>query len=249
MQVLPVLDLMKGQVVRGIAGRRETYRPVQSVLTSSSDLLEVAQALQSQLGLSQFYVADLDAIQQQTPQVSLLGPLAEAFPAIWLDSGLRATSDIPPLLESKDTTFVAGLETLAGPRVLGELCQRLGRERIVFSLDLKSGMPLGDLDRWPGKTPWDIAREAIEEGVQRLIVLDLAQVGLGGGVSTLPLCQRLKHSFPLVQVITGGGIRSAADLIELEQSKIDGVLIASALHNGSIGREELIRFTSSQREL
>jgi phosphoribosylformimino-5-aminoimidazole carboxamide ribotide isomerase len=106
-------------------------------------------------------------------------------------------------------------------------------------LDLKAGSPLGDLSGWHGPSPWDIAQEAIEAGVQKLIVLDLAQVGLEAGVSTVPLCGRIKREFPHVSLITGGGIRHVEDLLELKATGIEGVLIASALHNGAIGPSEL----------
>ncbi len=232
---------MKGQVVRGIAGRRETYRPIQSALTTSCEPLQVAEAFQNQLGLSQFYVADLDAIQFQEPQLSLLHNLAEAFPGLWLDCGLRTASDVPHPLVSQKVTFIAGLETLKGPQSLHHLCQQFGPQRIVFSLDLKAGLPMGELKDWQGSSPWDIAQEAIAAGAKKLIVLDLAQVGVGGGISTLPLCLKIKREFPHVAVITGGGIRHMEDLVELESFGIDGVLISSALHDGSIGREQLFR--------
>ena len=35
MQVLPVIDLLQGVVVRGVAGRRETYRPIESQICAS----------------------------------------------------------------------------------------------------------------------------------------------------------------------------------------------------------------------
>ena len=37
MQIIPVLDLKGGLVVRGIAGRRELYKPVVSALCSTAD--------------------------------------------------------------------------------------------------------------------------------------------------------------------------------------------------------------------
>jgi uncharacterized protein related to proFAR isomerase len=42
-----------------------------------------------------------------------------------------------------------------------------------------------------------------------------------------------------VTLFTGGGIRGIEELRRLDRSIIDGVLIASALHNGSIGPAEL----------
>ena len=239
MQIFPVLDLMNGQVVRGVAGRRESYRPVESVLTEGSEPLEVARAFERQLGLSRFYVADLDAIRFGPPQLPILEELAGHYPGLWLDSGLRTPSDVPPRLISLDVVFVAGLESIAGPTVLRELCRDLGPERVAFSLDLKNGEPMGNVESWPSLKVLDIAREAVDAGVRNLIVLDLAQVGVGAGLSTLPLGQEIKRSAPEVKIITGGGIRDAGDLRALKNSQIDGALVASAFHNGNIRREDL----------
>ena len=62
MPILPVLDLKQGQVVRGIAGRREEYRPIVSKLTTSSRPLDVARAFREHFRFDELYVADLDAI-------------------------------------------------------------------------------------------------------------------------------------------------------------------------------------------
>lgn len=241
MQIFPVLDLMSGKVVRGVAGRRESYQPIESLLTSACDPLPVAEAFQTCLGLSRFYVADLDGILFGQPQLAIIQQLAEAFPGLWLDCGVRTPKDIPQGLESQDVVFVVGLETMAGPRILKELCGNLGSNRVVFSLDLKAGAPLGNLDTWISTSPGDIAREAIAAGARNLIVLDLAQVGVAEGVSTVPLCREMKREFPEIQVVTGGGIRHVEELLELKASRIDGVLVASAFHDGKIGRQELLR--------
>ncbi len=239
MQILPVLDLMAGQVVRGVAGRRETYRPLQSVLAAGSGPLEIARALRRHLGLSRFYVADLDGILLGRPQLSILDQLAEHFPGLWLDCGVRLPKDVPEPLLSRDVVFILGLETIAGPGTVRELCRELGSERVVFSLDLKSAEPVGNLENWASPHSIEIAKEAIAAGVRKVIVLDLAGVGVGAGVSTLPLCRNLKRQFPEVEIFTGGGVRNLEDLLALKQAQIDGVLVASAFHNGVLGPDEL----------
>ncbi len=239
MKILPVLDLMEGNVVRGVGGRREEYRPIESVLTPSCEPLAVARAFRERLGLSQFYVADLDAIRFGRPQSSVVRRLASEFPGLWVDAGFRGAGDADWLLEIPGTVAVAGLETLAGPQVLEELVQSFGADRVVFSLDLKAGTPLGDLEAWPSSSSLAIAGEAIAAGAGTLIALDLAQVGEAAGVSTLPLCRAIKTKFPEVQVFTGGGIRSATDLALFQEHEIDGALIASAFHKGTLGRDDL----------
>jgi phosphoribosylformimino-5-aminoimidazole carboxamide ribotide isomerase len=75
-----------------------------------------------------------------------------------------------------------------------------------------------------------------------MIVLDLAQVGVGAGVATGNLCRQLRQRFAGLRLITGGGVRHEEDLTELAALGIDGVLVASALHDGRLMRNDLQRF-------
>jgi phosphoribosylformimino-5-aminoimidazole carboxamide ribotide isomerase len=93
MQVLPVIDLLGGQVVRGIAGERELYRPIQSRIAADAQPATVARAFVQQLGLKVAYVADLDAIacatlDDQPPHVEAYQRIAEAGLALVLDAGM-----------------------------------------------------------------------------------------------------------------------------------------------------------------
>ena len=87
-EIIPVLDLMRGRVVRGIAGRRESYRPVAGRLVDSADPLEIADAFVSQLGLDRIYLADLDAIEDNQPAWNTIEQLARAGHRLMVDAGL-----------------------------------------------------------------------------------------------------------------------------------------------------------------
>lgn len=237
LMVLPVLDLLNGVVVRGVGGRRDEYRPVESVLTKSVQPLDVAQAFRRQLGLTTLYIADLDGILHQRPNVEIIRQLAADRFELWIDSGLRSFADARRLLEAGATKLIVGLESLSEISLLTALIGDFGAERIVFSLDLKAGQPLLGEARWPDTTPLGIAARVIELGVTQMIVLDLASVGEQCGPSTLELCHSIRQIAPTVRLITGGGVRNAADLEPLRAARIDGVLLATALHNGAIGRQ------------
>lgn len=245
MQILPVLDLMNGLVVRGVAGQRDRYRPVISRLTDDPSPLSVARAIRECLGLSTFYVADLDAIQNDRPHHDIYTQLVEDGFQLHIDAGVRSVQAAADVLQAGARSIIAALETSAGPRQLSEFLERFGPERIIFSLDLKSGELLGDTRPWRTDEPRQLARQAVALGVTRMIVLDLAAVGMGSGLTTLPLCRTLKEEFPSLQIITGGGIRNAADLHALQTTAaIDALLIASALHNATITRPDLPPATS-----
>jgi phosphoribosylformimino-5-aminoimidazole carboxamide ribotide isomerase len=237
MRILPVLDLMNGVVVRGVAGRRAEYRPVRSRLTASCRPLDVAGAFRAHFGLAELYLADLDAIAGAAPALPVYAGLRAAGFRLWVDAGLR-TADAEPLVRAGVEGIVAGLETLPGPETLAHLCRDWG-ERIVFSLDLKEGRPLGNLDAWGVGEAWSVAGRAVAAGVRRLLVLDLARVGVNEGSGTEDLCTRLARTYAGLEVAAGGGVRGRADLERLWAAGVQTVLVASALHDGRLCREDL----------
>jgi phosphoribosylformimino-5-aminoimidazole carboxamide ribotide isomerase len=245
MQVLPVLDLLDGIVVRGLGGRRDEYRPVVSRLVARPDALSVARAFRDQLGLSRLYVADLDAILHQRPNRDVYRLLANDGFDLMIDAGLRSVDSAAELVASGAAQVIAGLETWPGPEELARLCTMIGTDRAVFSLDLKHDVPMGDLSRWHDNEPLRIAIRAVEAGVRELIVLDLASVGGGTGVPTTELCGKLRGMYPELRLITGGGVRNTRDIERLAQLGVDGVLVASALHDGAISGDCLRQLQES----
>jgi phosphoribosylformimino-5-aminoimidazole carboxamide ribotide isomerase len=240
MRIVPVLDLMGGKVVRGIGGRRDQYRPIVSDLTSSADPVDVAEAFRHHFGLDEIYLADLDAIAGAGPALGLYRELSQCGFQLWVDEGLREIDDVEALLASGVSLPVAGLETIAGLDLLARLRERCG-ERLVFSLDLKGGRPLAGTTHWPSD-PWAIAEAAVNVGVTRLLVLDLAQVGEGRGTGTEDLCRRLARTYPGVEVSAGGGVRGAEDLRRLSECGVSAALVASALHDGRLTPEAVAEF-------
>ena len=89
MQVIPVIDLMHGQVVRARMGDRASYRPLQSPLSPTSDPVDVVRGLLSVYSFATLYVADLDAIQGHGDNVPTLRRIRDEFPALqaWVDNG------------------------------------------------------------------------------------------------------------------------------------------------------------------
>jgi phosphoribosylformimino-5-aminoimidazole carboxamide ribotide isomerase len=133
---------------------------------------------------------------------------------------------------------VVGLETVDGPDVLAETVDALG-DRVVFSLDLRDGQLLGNVPAWPLHDADGIAAYAVSLGVRRILVLDLARVGVGSGLGTEKLCGLLAEEFPKIEIYAGGGVRGIGDLRRLRYERVRGALVASALHDGLLSREDL----------
>lgn len=238
MQVIGVLDVLGGVVVRGIAGRRAEYRPIVSRLCPTPQPLAVARAFRDHFGIDECYLADLDAIGGAAPAVGIYDALRSDGFRLWVDAGVREVASGERLADVVDR-LVVGLETVRGPQVVAALAGKFG-ERMTFSLDLQGGVPLGDRTDWPADDVLGIAAEAVRLGVRRMIVLDLARVGVGSGTGTEPTCADLAARFPHLHVTAGGGVRSRADLLRLRDAGVSAVLVASVLHEGRLDRSALL---------
>ena len=239
MDILPVLDILEGQVVRGVAGRRTQYRRIVSKLTTSSDPLIVAQRIREAFGLTRFYLADLDGIMKQSPHLRLYRELVDDGFEIIVDAGIRQHSEALAVAATGKINVVMGLETLRSPDELSLIINSLSN--ITFSLDLVSGIPQRPdaTDGWSDQ-PQEIAVQLVRAGVTSLIVLDLADVGMSTGGSTDRLCQFIHSTFPDIHLISGGGVRDREDLLRLKRLGVDSVLVASALHDGRLNRDDLV---------
>jgi phosphoribosylformimino-5-aminoimidazole carboxamide ribotide isomerase len=248
-RIIPVIDLKDGRAVHAVAGRRAYYQPVQSILHATSDPLELAAALRELLGPSALYLADLDAIAGSAPDVALYQQFISRGFDLIVDAGLRdlRSADRLLTLDPSSSAIVAGLETLTGPCALREIVQAFGSKRTIFSLDLDESRP-----RKPAQSAWqsndsiELASEAIDCGARHILVLDLARVGTGRGSGTSDLISHIKASHPEVEISAGGGISGMADVFDLKNAGASAVLVASALHDGRIGRQELLSVRDSQ---
>jgi phosphoribosylformimino-5-aminoimidazole carboxamide ribotide isomerase len=222
--------------VHAVRGERERYRPLRSRLVAGHDPVEVARGLRSRLGLDELYVADLDAIGGWAGHDDVLVTLAREA-RVMVDAGSADVPRVRELLDLGVTRVVIGTETLAEASALGRLRRALPAVPPVLSLDLRAGRVLSRDAALAGLPPLD-ALALLAPDVREVIVLDLARVGSGAGPD-LGLVREIRARFPALEVLAGGGVRDAGDLVALRAAGAAGALVASALHSGAIGPEEL----------
>lgn len=223
----------------GIAGRRQSYRPLDSPLVKGSQPVAVARALRKLVGHNWLYLADLDAIEHDAPDWQTLEQLAADGCHLLVDAGLRDGGRARRLIDAGAAAVVAALETLPAPAALAGVVAEAGSGRTIFSLDLKRSEIIARAEAWEAHDPLAIARQAIETGIGGMIVLDVAGVGVQNGVPTAELCRRLRAVERDLPLITGGGVRNLDDVRHLLADGVDSVLVASALHRGHIKPEEI----------
>jgi phosphoribosylformimino-5-aminoimidazole carboxamide ribotide isomerase len=234
MNVIPVIDLLQGQVVRAVRGDRQHYRSIASALCASSEPLTVARILCEHCASRQLYVADLDALQGGVGHVAVVRQLLEALPGIelWLDAGFADVSQaqalcagLGPLAERLVPVF--GSESLRSRAAL-EACFKPGgapQGRGILSLDRRNGERLDAAGCWESPVLWP----------PRVIVMTLERVGAGTGPDVATLREVAARS-PQTQLIGAGGIDSVADLALAHEAGASAWLVASALHDLKLPR-------------
>lgn len=242
MQIIPVIDISNGMAVRAVAGERKHYRAIQSRLTESVEPAEVMRAIKQSLQCAVYYVADLDAIERQQLNRCAIAEMVRTGVSLIVDAGATTVAQIEALLEIGVHQIVLSSESMQDLTQLEAMFARFDSASLIFSLDLKHGELLSCDPAWDGKSPIDLARFVIECGIRQLIVLDLAAVGTGRGIPTLQLCQDIRRISPDVRIISGGGVDSAACVADAVQAGLDGLLIASALHDGRLTADDLAAY-------
>jgi phosphoribosylformimino-5-aminoimidazole carboxamide ribotide isomerase len=238
-QIIPVVDILRGIVVHAVRGRRKEYQPLKSVLCTTTDPVEVAVALRA-FGFNELYVADLDAITGGYPNFSLLKRVeAETDFKLMVDAGVTTLETAGEMLDSGVSKVIIGTETLLNTSFVADAIASFGSKKVMVSLDLIGNRVLNRFESDTPAEPIKLLREFQDMGVSQIIVLDLAKVGSRKGVNKAFLKGVLGKIEARVYV--GGGVQDVKDLLELKDIGVYGVLVATGLHFGKIPPEELKR--------
>lgn len=231
MNIIPVLDLMNGQVVHAKHGNRQHYLPIQSALTTSSEPLAVVQALCSLYPFKQLYIADIDAIQKTGNHQPIIEEISSKFPQleIWIDAGFTQPEALADWRNNK-LRPVLGSESISSVDQYQSMISACEHPPIL-SLDFKNNTFLG-------------AKELINQAAlwpKDVIVMTLDKVGSITGPDIDQL-SRIKERGLNSSLFAAGGVRGVSDLLALKTFGISGVLVASALHQGMIDKASITNY-------
>ena len=243
MRVIPVMDLRDGVVVHAVKGERERYQPVKSVLADTAEPLAVVRAFREKLRLQELYIADLDAIQGCGHHRALIDRLAhQGGMELLVDAGAADVESVLRVLATGASKVIIGAETLASWEALAAIRAAVPVHRLVFSLDMQAEKVLSRCPQLAALSPLEALERLKRTGWQEVILLDLVRVGTGGGVARA-LVTEARRKFPELALLVGGGVRDANELWNLKALGVAGVLVATALHQGTITPRHIAALT------
>jgi HisA/HisF family protein len=225
MSIIPVIDVLEGQVVRAVRGDRHAYRPIESALCRSAQPRVVARVLCEYTASRVLYLADLDALLGRAAQTALVVDLLDELPDVllWVDAGFRNRASADAWLAALGPRAaralpVFGSESLASREDFEQCFAKQAPG--LLSLDRRHGRALDPSGCWDLPALWP----------QQLIVMTLDRVGADAGPDLETLAQ-VRQRAPNATLVGAGGVRNAADLAAARDAGAHAWLVASALHD------------------
>ncbi len=233
MEIIPVIDLLNGNVVQARRGDRQHYLPMRSSLCQGSEPLAIVQALLELYPFKQLYIADIDAIQKRGNHRQIVAEITARYPhlQIWLDAGIGSVRELDAW-GGLALTYVIGSESLHNIDDYTNLRRHCGgnqpEENPILSLDFTATGYQGPAELLSTSAQWPA----------RVIAMTLDHVGSNLGPD-FQLLRKLIDRKSTHKIYAAGGVRHLADIQQLRDTGVDGALIASALHTQQITTAEL----------
>ncbi|MFW6381146.1 MAG: 1-(5-phosphoribosyl)-5-[(5-phosphoribosylamino)methylideneamino]imidazole-4-carboxamide isomerase [Bacillota bacterium] len=235
MQVIPAIDIQKGQCVRleqGQFDRVDVY---------GNNPVEMAGYWAGQ-GAERLHVVDLDGARTGQPvNDSLINRIIEQLEIpVQIGGGLRNFSSLQRYLDRGAARVILGTAALQNHRLLQRALAAYGPERIVIALDVKQGKVA--IEGWQETTGRDVD-SVIEElnqlGAGIFIYTDISRDGMLTGPDLEGI--RKLHDKYEIRLIASGGISSIEDLSRLDQAGIEEAIVGKALYTGRLDLNQIER--------
>lgn len=217
LDVIPSIDLLKGQVVRlerGDYDKKTVY---------SDDPIGVAMDFEAQ-GATRLHVVDLDGAASGEPAnaIAIGGIIQRIAIPVQVAGGIRSVERIEELLAKGADRVVLGTKALTDDTFLREALDRFA-DRIVVAPDAKGREVRTDgWTKGTGEDVVDACRRLAASGVRRLLVTDIGTDGTLSGPNVELLGEVASASG--VPVIASGGVSAIDDLRSL--AEVPGVVAA-----------------------
>jgi phosphoribosylformimino-5-aminoimidazole carboxamide ribotide isomerase len=232
MKIFPAVDILGGQCVQLVQGKRESA-------TIYGDPLSCAENWLAQ-GADALHMVNLDgAFGSARVNAEQIKRVINATGVeIQLGGGIRSLDDARSWLECGIDRVIISTYAVSNPECLTILSEEYGKERIMAGADAKSGQIVVDGWERPAGDFIDWAKTFIQNGAGSLLFTNVNVEGMCSGVDILPV-QKLLNSIH-VPVTVAGGITTPADVTMMNDAGAFGIVLGSALYSGKITLQQAL---------
>ncbi len=237
MKIFPAIDIKEKRCVRLIKGDFESKTEYE---TSPIDQAGKYKAH----GFKNLHIVDLDgALTGKTVNLDIIKEIVSKYDLkIEIGGGVRSLDSIKRYIDIGVEKVILGSGAIKNKEFLKESCEKF-KGRIALGLDAKDGnlSVSGWKENLNVKTI-DFLREINNCGVSRIIYTDINR----DGMKTSPNLEETVKIAELSNcpVVISGGVSSINDIKkarELNNKKIEGIIVGKAIYDGDIKLNELAK--------
>ena len=241
MKIFPAIDIKDKKCVRLIKGNFENKTEYE---TSPIDQAGKCK----DHGFKNLHIVDLDgALTGKTVNLDIIKQIVSKYDfKIEIGGGLRSLDSIKQYIDLGVEKVILGSGAIKNKEFLKEACQKF-KDQIALGLDARDGnlSVSGWKENLDIKTT-DFLKEVKSYGVSRIIYTDINR----DGMKTSPNFEETIKIAELANcpVVISGGVSSINDIKkakELNNNKIEGIIVGKAIYDGDIKLEELAKEISA----
>ena len=237
MKIFPAIDIKDKKCVRLIKGNFENKTEYK---TSPVDQA----AKYKDHGFKNLHIVDLDgALTGKTFNLDIIQEIVSKYDLkIEIGGGVRTLNNIKKYVDMGVEKVILGSAAIKNKEFLKEACEKF-KNKIALGLDAKDGnlSVSGWKENLNIKTV-DFLKEVNSYGVSRIIYTDINR----DGMKTSPNLDETVKIAELSNcpVVISGGVSSMIDIKkakELNNKKIEGIIVGKAIYDGDIKLDELAK--------
>jgi len=241
MKIFPAIDIKDKKCVRLIKGDFENKTEYE---TSPIDQA----GKYKDHGFENLHIVDLDgALTGKTINLDIIKEIVSKYDLkIEIGGGIRSLDSINKYIDAGVEKIILGSGAIKNKEFLKEACEKF-KNKIALGLDAKDGnlSVSGWKENLNIKTT-DFLKDVNNYGVSRIIYTDINR----DGMKTSPNLDETVKIAELSNcpVVISGGVSSINDIKkakELNNKKIEGIIVGKAIYDGDIKLEELAKEISA----
>ena len=237
MKIFPAIDIKDKKCVRLIKGDFENK--------TEYEISPVDQAAKyKDHGFKNLHIVDLDgALTGKTVNLDIIKEIVSKYNfKIEIGGGVRNTESIKQYIDAGVEKVILGSGAIKNKEFLKEACKKF-KNKIALGLDEKDGnlSVSGWKENLNIKTI-DFLKEVNDFGVSRIIFTDINR----DGMKTSPNYEKTVKIAEISNcpVVISGGVSSINDIKkakDLNNKKIEGIIVGKAIYDGDIKLDELAK--------
>ena len=237
MKIFPAIDIKDKKCVRLIKGDFENKTEYE---TSPIDQAKKYQ----DYGFKDLHIVDLDgALTGRTVNLDIIQEVVSKHDLkIEIGGGVRTLDSIKKYVDAGVDKVILGSAAIKNKKFLKEACEKF-KNKIALGLDAKDGNL--SVSGWKENLNFktiDFLKEVNSFGVSRIIFTDINKDGMKTSPNfddTIKIAE-----FSNCPVVISGGVSSINDIKkakDLNNKKIEGIIIGKAIYDGDIKLDELAK--------